>query len=164
MARISAAIAALLMTGLSGAARADPQGDCRAAGGTYLTGVVVSGPEFRHGHDLRGVELSHTHLGLRSDQDHRVYDVAIDDVFAPGYDQAGSSVPAPLTRIHPNDRLELCGKPYSNGTGIDWVHTNCGDRPSRNKPDGWTRIIAPDGTRGENLEASSEYCNLWRHR
>ena len=47
---------------------------------------------------------------LRGD-DGRFYDIAIDDVFAAGYDQAGESVPAPLSRIQPGNRLELCGKP-----------------------------------------------------
>jgi hypothetical protein len=151
----------LFTAGLSATALADPKDACQAAGGTYLTGVVVSTPQFRHGHHLHGVELSHTHVRLQSDQDHQVYDVAMDDVFASGYDQAQSSVPPPLAQIHPNDRLELCGKLYPDGTGIDWVHTNCGRRPTRYHPDGWIKIIAPEGTRTDNLEGSTEYCDLW---
>jgi hypothetical protein len=99
-----------------------------------LIGTVISGPRFAPGHDMGGVELSHTHVRLRGD-DGRVYDIAIDDVFAAGYNQAGESVPAPLSRIQPGNRLELCGKPYaSGGPGMEWVHTTCGDQPTSDKP------------------------------
>ena len=137
---------------------------CASNAGTLLTGTVVSGPRFVHGHDLRGVGLSHTHVRLRGD-DGRTYDIAIDDVFADGYDQAGERVPAPLSRIHPSDHLELCGKPYaSGGPGMDWVHTDCGDRPTPDKPDGWVKVIGPNGTPGPNLESNQEYCWLWQRR
>ena len=159
---IQISLVALFAAGFSAAALADPKDECQAAGGTYLTGVVVSTPQFRHGHHLHGVELSHTHIRLQSDQDHQIYDVAMDDVFAAGYDQAQSSVPSPLAQIHRNDRLELCGKLYSDGTGIDWIHTSCGRQPTSYHPDGWAKIVAPDGTRTENLEGSTQYCNLWR--
>lgn len=100
---------------------ADEQDTCASNAGTLLTGTVASRPRFAHGHDMRGVELSHTHVRLRGD-DGRFYDIAIDDVFASGYDQAGESVPAPLSRIQPGSRLELCCKPLcqrrpGNGLG-----------------------------------------------
>jgi hypothetical protein len=99
---------------------------------------------------------------LLSDQDGQSYDVAIDDVFATGYDAAGESVPAPLSTIRTGDRLELCGTLYTHGgLGIDWVHTNCGERPNRGQPNGWLKVLAPDDTPGPNLEASQEYCRLW---
>jgi hypothetical protein len=145
-------------------AHADDVGQCRANGGTYLTGTVTAPPVFAPGHaHPHGVELSHTHLTLLADQDGQNYDVAIDNVFASGYDAAGESVPAPLSTIRAGDRLELCGKLYaSGGPGIDWVHTDCGDTPSADQPDGWVKIVAADGTPGLNLEASQEYCRLWR--
>src|ERR1700753_2511931 len=88
---------------------ADEQAACTANMGHLLSGTLVSGPRFAHGHEQRGVELSHTHVRLRG-EDGRFYDIAIDDVFAPGYDQAGEHVPVPLSQIKPGDRLELCGK------------------------------------------------------
>jgi hypothetical protein len=147
----------------AGAARADEAAQCQANAGSFLTGKVTDAPAFRHGHPRRGVELSHTHLALLADQDGQTYDVAVDNVFAAGYDDAGEGVPAPLSRIRPGDRLELCGKLFADGgPGIDWVHTNCGDPPESDKPDGWVKVLGQDGTPGPNLEASQEYCRLWR--
>jgi hypothetical protein len=157
-----AALPIILTLLTPGAARADEAAQCQAQAGTYLTGRVVAGPSFTPGHPRRGVELSHTHVRLQADQDGQTYDVAIDNVFADGYDAAGRSVPAPLSGIRAGDRLALCGKLYAQGgPGIDWVHTNCGDQPTADKPDGWVKIIAADGTPGANLEASQEYCRLW---
>jgi len=145
-----------------GTAHADEAAQCRANAGTYLTGKVTRGPTFAPGHALNGVELSHTHLTLRSDQDGQSYDIAIDNVFAAGYDAAGESVPAPLSTIRPGDRLEVCGKRFTQGRlGIDWVHTDCGGTPKRDKPDGWLKVLAADGTPGPNLEDSQEYCRLF---
>lgn len=154
----------LLCLFAAAAARADEAGQCQANGGTYLTGSVTRPPVFVFGHEhRRGVELSHTHLTLLADQDGRSYNVAIDDVFASGYDAAGESVPAPLSAIRAGDRLELCGRLFTHGgVGIDWVHTDCGDTPNSAKPDGSLKIVATDGTPGPNLEASQEYCRLWR--
>ena len=147
----------------AGTAGADEAALCRANAGTYLTGKVTRDLTFTRGHLRNGVELSHTHLTLLSDQDGRSYHVAIDNVFAAGYDAAGDSVPAPLSTIRAGDRLELCGKLFTRGgLGIDWVHTNCGNRPNRTQPDGWLMVLAPDGSPGPNLEDSDEYCRLWR--
>lgn len=148
---------------VSGTARADEAAQCRVNGGTYLTGSVTKGPTFTPGHLRNGVELSHTHLTLLSDQDGRSYDVAIDNVFAAGYNRAEKSVPAPLSTIRTGDWLELCGKLFTGGgLGIDWVHTHCGARPTLTQPDGWLKVLAPDGTPGPNLEDSREYCRLWQ--
>jgi hypothetical protein len=155
----------LLSLAVSGTACADAAAQCRAHAGTFLTGNVTRGPTFAPGHLHNGVELSHTHLTLLSDQDGRSYHVAIDNVFATGYGAAGESVPAPLSTIRTGDRLELCGKLFTRGgLGIDWVHTNYGNRPSMARPDAWLRGLAPDASPSPNLEDSHEYCRLWRRR
>jgi hypothetical protein len=151
----------LVQPALSQRAQADEKDTCTAHAGTLLTGSVVSGPSFKPGGRRKGVELSHTHVQLRGD-DGKTYDVAMDDVFAAGYDKAGEHVPAPLSQIKPGTHLELCGQPYTDGTlGIHWVHTNCGDQPTQAAPDGWVKVIGADGTPGDNLESSQEYCRLW---
>lgn len=162
---IPAILLAAATTFLASAAWADPPSECRAAQGAYLSGTVISPPRWvpasrRHG-ERQGVELSHTHLRLLADQDHRSYDVAIDNVFAAGYDQAGRAVPDPLNQIRSRARIAVCGKLYSDGTGIDWVHTNCGKPPRHSAPDGWIRIIDPSGNLGPNLESSQEYCSIF---
>ncbi|WP_193430986.1 hypothetical protein [Chromobacterium sphagni] len=152
---------AACLLGLSFSALADGKSDCRAAAGSYLTGTVVSGPNFASGQMLNGVELSHTHVSLQSDQDGQTYDVAMDNVFASGYDSAGENVPYPLSSIEPGDHLQLCGQPYSSGLGIHWVHTNCGARPTRKQPNGWVKKVNSDGSVSGNYEANTEYCQLW---
>ena len=81
-----------------------------------------------------------------------------------GFIRAGEAVPAGLDGIRQETRLELCGQLYTHGLGIHWVHTNCGDRPTEAEPDGWLKILNPDGSVGPNLEASREYCGLWGAR
>jgi hypothetical protein len=152
----------LLVSGAN-AALADEAAQCQAADGTYLTGTVTQGPSFVAGYARDGVELSHTHVTLQADQDGQSYDVAMDNVFASGYDAAGEAVPRPLSSIAVGDKLELCGELYhSGGVGIHWVHTDCGKPPAAAAPDGWVKLIQSDGTPGPNLEDSQEYCKLWR--
>lgn len=158
MKRIGCGLALVLASGL---AWADGQQDCQAAMGSYLTGVVVKGPKFAHGQYRRGVELSHTHLKLRADQDGRVYDVAIDNVFANGYRPEQPEVPAPINGIGVNDRLELCGQLYDRGVGIHFVHSNCGKFPTPQRPDGWIKVVDGRGRKGPNLEGSMNYCPLF---
>ena len=155
---------ALLLLLLPPRAHADPAADaaqCRQAAGSYLVGTVTTGPSFRGGKPLHGVYLSHTNLTLLGD-DGTSYDVAIDNVFANGYRRNQAAVPPPLNSIRTGDRLELCGKRYSGGdVGIDWVHTNCGEAPSHDKPDGWVRKLDANGTADGNMEASQAFCSLW---
>src|ERR1700719_531776 len=105
----------ILCLAVSGTARADEAAQCRANAGTFLTGNVTQGPTFAPGHLHKGVELSHTHLTLLSDQDGRSYHVAIDNVFATGYDAAGERVPAPLSSIRNGRRLGLFGNLFYGG-------------------------------------------------
>ncbi|KXU91915.1 hypothetical protein CR51_31330 [Caballeronia megalochromosomata] len=151
-----------MLAALSANALADDAQDCHAAGGTLLTGQVVSPPTFKDGMFRHGVELSHTHLKLKGDTDGKTYDVAIDNVFASGYQKNSKGVPAPLNIIQVGDRLEACGIPFSGG--IHWVHNNCGDTPTASDPNGWLKIVKGDGTVGPNLEGGQQYCGLWPHR
>ncbi len=146
----------------AGPAFAEEAGLCHAQDGSFLTGRVIAGPRFVSGHDRSGVELSHTHVTLLADQDGQDYDVAIDNIFASGYDAAGEAVPAPLDGIVVGDRLELCGALYtSGGAGIHWVHTDCGETPGPQSPDGWVKVLDAAGLPGPNLEDSQEYCRLF---
>jgi hypothetical protein len=154
---------AVLLAAAGSAAMADERQACQAVDGSYLTGVVVKGPKFVHGQYRQGVELSHTHLKLRADQDRQVYDVAIDNVFANGYQQGGRDVPAPIDTIREGDRLSLCGELYDRGVGIHFVHTNCGETPSASHPDGWIRIVDGSGRAGPNLEGNGSFCPLFVH-
>ena len=158
------ALKALALVALCGssAARADDASDCQAAAGSYLTGVVLAQPTFARGSRLRGIELSHTHVKLVGDADGKTYDIAVDDVYAGGYRPHQEAVPPPLDVIKTGDRLSLCGLPYRGG--MHWVHTNCGDKPTRQDPDGWLKEIGPDGVAGPNLEDSTKYCYLWARK
>lgn len=153
------AVVSLLLALLSTRAFADDAQACTASGGTLLVGHVVSPPTFKDGMFRKGVELSHTHLSLKGDNDGKTYDVAIDNVFASGYQKNAKGVPAPLNSIVVGDELELCGIPFSGG--IHWVHNNCGDTPDTSDPNGWLKIIQPNGSVGPNLEDSEKYCYLW---
>lgn len=154
-------VLAVLLAAAGSAAMADERQACQAADGAYLSGVVVKGPKFVHGQYRKGVELSHTHLKLRADQDGQVYDVAIDNVFANGYQPGGRGVPAPIDSIRVNDRLSLCGQLYDRGVGIHFVHTNCGQAPSSSHPDGWLRVVDGSGRAGPNLEGNTSFCPLF---
>lgn len=159
---------ALILGAACGTALADDRQACEAVDGSYLTGQVVQGPTFSHGQFRQGVELSHTHVKLRADQDGRVYDIAIDNVFANGYQKGGHGVPAPLDTIQAGDHLQMCGELYDQGVGIHFVHNNCGEVPAVNHPDGWLKIVGADGQAGANLEAGTGFCDLFgshsRHR
>ena len=156
-------LAVLLLWGA--AAHADNHLACAAAGGSYLTGSVVQTARFAHGQFRKGIELSHSHLMLVADQDGRRYDVAIDNVFASGFDAHDRGVPPAIAAIRLHDRLELCGQLYDRGVGIHFVHTNCGAAPTQTHPDGWIKTLASDGRPGANLEANPAYCGLFqRHR
>ena len=158
---VSGLMLAAACSGMCGSALADDGAACAAVDGSFLTGQVVGGPTFAHGQFRQGVELSHTHVRLRADQDGRDYDVAMDNVFAGGYQPGGRAVPAPLDAIRVGERLELCGQLYDRGVGIHFVHTNCGERPTSNHPDGWVKVIDGQGAAGPNLEGGTGFCKLF---
>lgn len=155
-------IATLLM-GVALAAAASEQSVCTGTNkGAFLTGTVISAPKFYAAtQTIQGVKLSHTRLNLRADQDGKTYDVAMDNVYATDYVKNSSSMPPSLAAIKVNDRLELCGAKYTSGTGIHWVHSNCGDVPSTSAPNGWVKKFSASGSVGSNLERSQTYCYLW---
>ena len=152
---------ALFLMSLSLAAGASELSNCTAAGGAMITGPVVTGPTFASGSSLKGVELSHTHVHVRADQDGKTYDVAMDNVYAVDYVKNAKSVPKSLAAIKVNDRLEMCGAKYTSGVGIHWVHNNCGDKPTKSAPNGWVKEMSSSSV-GSNLERSQTYCYLWQ--
>ncbi len=142
-------------------AQASEQSNCSAAAGTFLTGTVTTGPTFQAASStIKGVQLSHTHVKLRADQDGRTYDVAMDNVFATDYVKNSTAIPKSLAAIKVNSRLELCGEPYTSGVGIHWVHTNCNATPQTTAPNGWVKVFSGSNV-GSNLERSQTYCYLW---
>ena len=151
----------LVLILLGGFAWADDRLACEAVDGIYRSGMVIKGPVFAHGPFRQGVELSHTHLSLLADQDGQAYDVAIDNVFANGYDPRQGGIPASLNAITRNERIELCGALYTQGSGLHFVHTNCGAPLSPVHPDGWLKAVSGDGTVGANLEANTAFCGLF---
>ena len=149
----------LLLTALTAAA--DDAAQCRAGAGTFLTGVVVDAPKFTHGRFRKGIELSHTHLSVLSDRDGKIHDVAVDNLFATGYDASTPGIPPALRAIRPHDRVEVCGAPYVRGNGIHWVHPTCGVRPEPQHPNGFLKRIEPDGRPSPNLEANTNFCPIF---
>ena len=138
---------------------ADDRADCAAGDGTLLTGIVIASPTYATGKPLQGIPLTHTHIRIRGDSDGKTYDLAVDDVFATGYEPQLAVVPPPLSSIVVGQHLEACGLPYVGG--MHWVHTNCGDTPTAQDPNGWLKVIDAAGVAGPNLEDSQKYCYLW---
>lgn len=135
-----------------------------------LVGTVVNSPIYKDGMNQKNVELSHTHfsvLPLGESNPQNYYDVAADNVFASGYDQAqpNKSVPAPLSNLVPGTTVELCGITYADkspqtgvvSNGIHWVHI----ANQQMTEGGWTKIINSDGSLSDNLENNTEYLYLW---
>lgn len=151
----------LFLSCLSLSALASEQSNCTANKGAFLTGKVMSAPKFASGSSIQGVETSHTHVNLKADQDGKTYDVAMDNVYAVDYIKNAKAVPKSLALIKINDRLQVCGKKYTTGVGIHWVHSNCGATPTTSAPNGSVKIIAASGSVGANLERSQTYCYLW---
>ncbi|MFL6657761.1 MAG: hypothetical protein ACJ8GW_06810 [Massilia sp.] len=155
-------ILALLLSALSAGAFATEQSSCTANKGAYLTGTVTSAPKFyTSSSSIQGIKLTHTRLNLLADQDGKTYDVAMDNVYAVDYVKNSTSMPPSLAAIKVNSRLSLCGAKYTSGTGIHWVHSNCGDVPTTSAPNGSVKVLSSSGSVGLNLERSQSYCYLW---
>lgn len=154
-------IVALLVLSQSFVAFASEQTLCAANKGAYVTGVVTSAPRFATSSStIQGIRLTHTRLNLRG-TDGKTYDVAMGNVYAVDYVRNATTMPKSLAAIKVNDTLGLCGVKYTSGTGIHWVHNNCGEVPTAAEPNGWVKIHAPTGAIGANLERSQNYCYLW---
>ncbi len=151
-----------------GAARADDKSSCEAGQGTFFIGTVTQGaqyqPERRNNGSIKGIKLSHTKLYMKPDGSDKTYEVNIANVFAQGYVENQEEVPSSLRVLKANTRIALCGHPYNNDgrLGVHWVHTNCGKQPTREKPNGWVRVVGADGKAGPNLEGGEGYCYLWQ--
>jgi hypothetical protein len=155
-------IIALLVLSQSLFAYASEQTTCTANKGSYITGTVTSSPQFATSSTtIQGIKLTHTRLYLRADQDGKSYDVAMDNVYAVDYVKNSTSMPPSLAAIKVNSRLSLCGAKYTSGTGIHWVHSNCGAVPTTSAPNGSVKVISSTGSVGLNLERSQNYCYLW---
>lgn len=155
-------IIALLVLSQSICAFATEQSTCTANKGAYITGTVTSAPVFATSSTtIQGIKLTHTRLYLRSDQDGKSYDVAMDNVYAVDYVKNSTTMPPSLAAIKVNSRLSLCGAKYTSGVGIHWVHTNCGAVPTTSAPNGSVKVLATSGSVGANLERSQSYCYLW---
>lgn len=140
---------------------ASEQSVCTTNKGAYVTGVVTSAPRFATSSStIAGIRLTHTRLNLRG-TDGKTYDVAMSNVYAVDYVRNATTMPQSLAAIKVNDTLGLCGVKYTSGTGIHWVHSNCGDVPTASAPNGWVKIHAPTGAIGANLGRSQNYCYLW---
>lgn len=140
--------------------------------GALLVGTVVADPWYVKGHNAKhsSVVLSHTHIliepfGESSATDE--YEMAADNIFAIGYDNAESQkqVPSPLNQLVIGTKVEVCGFTYTQKPsgksqaedGIHWVHIANKDGTKG----GWVKIINPDGIPGNNLESNTEYLYLW---
>ena len=149
----------LALLAASNAAWADDRSDCTVNAGTLLSGIVIAKPTYVSGKSLKGIPLSHTHIRIRGDSDGATYDLAVDDVFASGFDPEHAVVPPPLDAIVTGTHVEACGILYAGG--MHWVHTNCGDAPTAQDPNGWLKVVDASGAAGPNLEDSPKYCDLW---
>lgn len=141
---------------------ATEQSTCTANKGAFLTGPVTTSPKFQAAtQTIDGIKLSHTVLYMKADQDGKTYQVAMDNVYATDYVKNSTSMPASLAALKAGTKIEVCGEKYSDGSGIHWVHNNCGDTPTASAPNGWTKTISSSGSVSANLERSTAYCYLW---
>jgi len=142
-------------------ALAQTAANCTSNDGQYLTGTVTKQPYYEAASEtLQGIQLSHTHITVRSSANSKLYDVAIDNIFNPTWVKNSKKVPTNLSVFKLGAKVSLCGLLYtSGGLGIHWVHTSCGDTSASN-PNGWTSLVTGT-TVGASLEAAQTYCYLF---
>lgn len=156
----NALIALVLLAPLC--AFATEQTTCTANKGTYLSGAVTTAPKFQAASEtLQGIKISHAIMYIKATQDGKSYQVAMDNVYATDYVKNATTIPTSLAALKVGTNVEVCGQKYSDGTGIHWVHSNCGATPTASAPNGWVKTIATSGTISANLERSQTYCYLW---
>lgn len=154
---------ALLLLSHALVASASEQSICNQTDkGYFLSGTITTSAKFQSASQtIQGVQISHTILYMHNDVDGRNYQVALDNVFATDYVKNSTSMPPSLAALKAGGRIEVCGAKYSDGTGVHWAHTNCGDVPTTSAPNGFVKTISSSGTIGSNLERSQAYCYLW---
>ena len=163
---------------------------CEAVNAHLLVGTIESTPVYVGSKTIQplmengkaesqGILLTHTHILIQPLNDtnpNDAYEIAADNVFAVGYDQAqpNKAVPTPLSGLQAGQVIEACGLTYNQtplkypaifnaSNGMHWVHSN--DMPiiPGSTTNGWFKKVDQSGDVGENLEGSSEYFCLW-HR
>ena len=98
---------------------------CESIGGYYQYGTVNSPPNSDYmavtnyaaaTESLAGIPLSHTHIEITSALDGKIYDVAIDNVFANGYNPLSYVVPSTYAEnLTAGSTLYLCsGNPRAD--------------------------------------------------
>lgn len=146
---------------------------CNANGGQLLVGIIQNAPWYvSASSSIQGVALSHTHFTVQPLNDTNsgdLYEVAADNVFATGYDNAepNGAIPDPLSGLQQGQVVEACGLTYNQNPtyssavyGIHFVHIN--DQPITSTTDnGWLKVVNNDGTVSDNLESNTEYLYLW---
>ncbi|AUR52529.1 hypothetical protein [Aquella oligotrophica] len=161
---------------------------CEAVGAHLLVGTVEATPAYVGSKTIQplvvdgkaqnqGILLSHTHILVQPLNDSNpadAYEIAADNVFAAGYDQAqpNKAVPAPLSSLQVGQVIEACGLTYSQtpfkggsvfqaNNGIHWVHSNDQPISPGHTTNGWLKEVDSSGNVGTNLEGASEYFCLW---
>ncbi len=150
---------------------------CSDIGGYFQYGIINAPPSNDYSQVLNyapatesidTIPLSHTHMEMTSAIDGRIYNVAIDNVFANNYNPFSGAVPNSYeSSLTAGSTVYLCSGnpskvPYSvTGTfatqGFDWVHTNC---VASGYPSTYLNGFLFD-SKGNNLTNSQTYCYLW---
>lgn len=148
---------------------------CSSNGGYFQYGTIITPQKgdypavtnFKNGGKLQGIPLTHTHIEITSGVDGKIYDIAIDNVFAPDYDPHKAIVPPSYAKsLTANSTIYLCSGnatkvPYAlteavATQGFDWVHTNCAASGYHSSfQNGFLY------SQNVNLTNSQTYCRLW---